>query len=73
MNLSEINKGQVATIQSISASELRSKLLELGFVKGKEVSLLFHAPFGDPLAVSIDGYILSLRKSEAQLIQIEVC
>jgi len=35
------------------------------------VKVLFKAPFGDPIAVDVDGYVLSLRKSEADLVQIE--
>lgn len=70
MNLAQIGIGKQVRIVAISESELRSKLLELGFVQDKLVEVKFHAPFGDPIAVEIDGYVISLRKSEAQLVQV---
>ena len=71
MNLSEVNIGDTVRIESINSSDLKSKLLELGFIQGKEITVKFCAPFGDPIAVEIDGYTISLRKSEARLIQLK--
>lgn len=45
--------------------------MEMGLVEGKELKVLFRAPFGDPIAVDVDGYILSLRKNEAELVIVE--
>jgi ferrous iron transport protein A len=46
------------------------RLLELGFTPGQEVTLIAHSPFKDPLAVSIRGTIIALRKIEAECIKI---
>ncbi|MDR0801548.1 FeoA family protein [Fluviicola sp.] len=62
---------QKITIAGIVESELKPKLLEMGLYAGKEVEILFRAPFGDPIAVDISGYTLSMRLSEAALIQVE--
>lgn len=43
----------------------------MGLVEGKQLQVLFRAPFGDPIAVDVDGYILSLRKDEAELIIVD--
>lgn len=70
-NLSEAQKGEQITVSGIEESTLRSKLMELGIIKGKSMRVLYFAPFGDPIAVDMDGFVLSLRKSEAKLIAIE--
>jgi len=49
---------------------LRANLLELGLTIGSEVNLLYSAPLGDPIAVEVQGFVLSMRKTEADLIQI---
>jgi len=60
-----------ATVTGISDSDLKPKLLEMGLYNGKVVTVLFKAPFGDPIAVDVDGYVLSMRLDEAALVQIE--
>lgn len=62
---------QPLTIRSIAESSLKPKLLEMGLYAGKRVSVLFKAPFGDPIAVDVDGYVLSMRLNEAVLVEIE--
>lgn len=59
-------------MKSIKASDLKVKLLEMGFSEGKEVRVLYRAPFGDPMAVEIGGYTLSLRNDEAEQIEVEL-
>lgn len=51
-------------------SSLTPKLVEMGLYPGKEIQILFTAPLGDPIALQVDGYTLSLRKKEASLIEI---
>ncbi len=46
------------------------RLLELGFTPGQEVTIVAKSPFKDPLAVSVRGTIIALRKSEAECIKI---
>lgn len=68
--LANINKGKKARILSVSENNLKSKLMELGIISGRELTVLFQAPFGDPIAIDMEGFVLSLRKSEAALIQV---
>lgn len=71
ITLGALRKGQRATVVSIRESALKSKLMELGLIAHTEVTVLFQAPFGDPIAIDIQGFVLSLRKSEADLIEVE--
>lgn len=68
--LADVKKGEQVIVSSILASDLKSKLMELGIIVGRELTVLFHAPFGDPIAVDMEGFVLSLRRSEAELITI---
>jgi ferrous iron transport protein A len=62
--------GETAIIAGFSDVELSVKLLEMGFLPGTAVRFNFTAPLGDPVCVSVSGYDLSLRKSEAAAISI---
>ena len=69
--LSKIANGERAIVHEIVASELKIKLMEMGLIPGKELTVLFRAPLGDPIAVDIDGYVLSLRIDEAALVLVD--
>ncbi|XOV66177.1 MAG: ferrous iron transport protein A [Fluviicola sp.] len=68
--LSEIADGQEVRVISIASSVLRVKLLEMGLLEDQPIRVLFRAPFGDPLAIDVNGYVLSLRLSEAKLVSV---
>ena len=70
--LSTIRPGQHVPVASIQDSFLKPKLMEMGLVIGKEIEVLFCAPLGDPIAIDVQGYVLSLRLEEAALIQVNV-
>jgi ferrous iron transport protein A len=46
-------------------------MMEMGFIVGEKVEVLHLAPLGDPMMVSVFGYQVSVRKNEAERIQIE--
>lgn len=69
--LAEIANGDVVNVVNVSSSNLRVKLMEMGLIEGKKLQVLFRAPFGDPIAIDVDGYVLSLRLDEARLVQVE--
>lgn len=68
--LDKIADGRLVTVDSLKDSNLKVKLMEMGLISGKKVKVLFRAPFGDPIAIDIEGYVLSLRRSEANLIYV---
>ena len=71
MKLSELKNGQKAVIVKVRGrGAFRKRILEMGFVKGKEVKVIKYAPLKDPIEYSIMGYMVSLRKSEAALIEV---
>ena len=72
MRLSELNKGQSGIIESFEDSHSKIHLMEMGFIIGEMVAVEAIAPLGDPMAVSISGYNLSIRKSEAAAIWINI-
>jgi ferrous iron transport protein A len=69
--LSEIKIGNSATVTTITDSSIRLKLMEMGLLPGKSVTVLFRAPLGDPIAIDVNGYILSLRLNEAAMILVD--
>ncbi len=68
--LASLAPGEKAIIVSFSDAELSLKLLEMGCTPGEEVELEKVAPFGDPIAINISGYVLSLRRAEAATVRI---
>ena len=69
-SLSIVRTGQIVTIDNLIDSSLKPKLMEMGLVVGKKWKVLFKAPFGDPIAIDLGGYVLSLRLDEAKLINV---
>jgi ferrous iron transport protein A len=69
--LTQIKTGKRLIVMSVNDNALGAKLTEMGIVEGKELEILFRAPFGCPMAVDMGGHILSLRKSEAQLVKVK--
>ncbi len=71
MRLDELQTGQKAKIVKILGhGAFRKRLIEMGFVKGHDIEVLLHAPLKDPIKYSIMGYEISLRRSEAHLVEV---
>lgn len=68
--LSDITKPCNLRITGVAAPGLEAKFAEMGVICDKEIKWLYRAPLRDPIAVEIDGYVLSLRLDEAKLIQV---
>lgn len=85
IRLSELTAGHKAVIcefeqdsaslsslyQETDRNDIHLKLMEMGCVPGEEVCIVKVAPLGDPISISIAGYNLSLRRTEAQYIWVE--
>ena len=73
MNLAMLRPGQRGTITTIGAiGPLKRRLINMGVLKGVEVKVEKVAPLGDPIEIIVKNYRLSLRKSEAAGIGVEV-
>ncbi|MBN2893012.1 MAG: ferrous iron transport protein B [Bacteroidales bacterium] len=71
MRLSELKEGERGIITKvIGRGAFRKRLIEMGFVRGKEVRVTKYAPLKDPIEYNIMDYEVSLRKSEANLVEI---
>ena len=69
--LDQLSLGQKAIIKSIETDFLPLKLIEMGCLPGNEISLLYLAPFQDPLYLKIDEAHLAIRKEVAQYIMVK--
>jgi ferrous iron transport protein A len=72
LKLSELKIGQSAEIVSFERDDLKLRFYEMGCLPGEIVTLELIAPLGDPIAINIGGYLLSLRKQEAQYINVQL-
>ena len=71
--LDQIEKGETGLVKSVEGDgKVRRRLFDMGVTPGARVVLRKKAPLGDPIEVTIRGYELSLRKAEANLVNIEV-
>ncbi len=71
--LDEFKIGETGLIKKVEGEgRLRRRLLDMGVTPGTTVYLRKKAPLGDPLEITIRGYELTLRKTEARLVVLEV-
>lgn len=70
MLLSDHKKMGIKRISSVSGIEA-GRLLEMGLLPGTSIELIRSAPLGFPIEIKVKGYMLSLRKAEAQCIEVE--
>ncbi|MBI3500301.1 MAG: ferrous iron transport protein A [Bacteroidetes bacterium] len=66
--LAHLRKGEKAIIDSFTDVEVSLKLLEMGCLPGEMIQVKNIAPLGDPIAITVAGYTLGLRKSEASAV-----
>jgi ferrous iron transport protein A len=69
--LSDIEVGSTVVIKSFENNDIFLKLMEMGCVPGELIKVEQIAPLGDPIAITVSGYNLSLRLDEAQNIFVE--
>ncbi|MDR1679679.1 MAG: ferrous iron transport protein B [Prevotellaceae bacterium] len=70
--LSDLKTGDTAVIVKVLGhGAFRKRITEMGFIKGKKVTVIKNAPLQDPVEYEIMGYKLSLRRSEAELVEVD--
>ena len=70
--LRDVKVGQNVTVKKINgAGAVKRRIMEMGTTKGVDVHIRKVAPLGDPVELTVRGYELSLRKADAELIEIE--
>lgn len=70
--LKEVAVGQTVTVKKLSgAGPVKRRIMHMGITKGVEVYVRKVAPLGDPVEVTVRGYELSLRRADAEMIEVE--
>lgn len=70
--LREVGIGETVTVKKLSGGgPVKRRIMDMGITKGVEVYVRKVAPLGDPVEVTVRGYELSLRKADAEMIEVE--
>jgi ferrous iron transport protein A len=72
LKLTELKPGQTGTICEFRDSDIFIKLMEMGCVPGEQILVEQIAPMGGPISVTVSGYRLSLRLTEAENILVKI-
>jgi len=71
--LDQLSPGQAATVKKVGGDgPIRRRILEMGVTKGTDIEVVKTSPLGDPVEYKVLGYNLSLRRSEARMIEVEI-
>ena len=71
MKLSELRTGERGVVVKVYGhGSFRKRIIEMGFVKGNSVKVILNAPLKDPIEYEIIGYKISLRREEAEKIEV---
>ncbi|MBP3200747.1 MAG: ferrous iron transport protein A [Lachnospiraceae bacterium] len=70
--LKDVNVGETAKVVKINGEgKVKRRIMDMGITKGVEIYVRKVAPLGDPIEVTVRGYELSLRKNDAEMIEME--
>ena len=70
--LKEVKCGQTVTVKKIAGvGPIKRRIMDMGITKGYEIFVRKVARLGDPIEVQVRGYELSLRKADAEMIEVE--
>lgn len=70
--LKEVKVGQTCTVKRVHGEgALRRRIMDMGITKGVEIYVRKVAPLGDPIEITVRNYELSVRKNDAELIEVE--
>ena len=61
----------VKVVKLYGEGAVKRRIMDMGITKGTEIYVRKTAPFGDPIEVTVRGYELSLRKADAEMIEVE--
>lgn len=70
--LRDIKVGQVTTVVKLHGEgAVRRRIMDMGITKGVEIFVRKVAPLGDPIEINVRGYELSLRKADAEMVEVQ--
>ncbi len=72
MTLKEVKVGHSCKVRRVNGEgALRRRIMDMGITKGVDIYVRKVAPLGDPIEITVRNYELSLRKADAELIEVE--
>lgn len=70
--LRTVSVGETVTVKKLSGEgPVRRRIMDMGITKGVQIYIRKVAPLGDPIEVTVRGYELSLRKADAEMIEVD--
>ena len=73
MTLKDLKPGQNAVVKKLTGEgAVKRRIMDMGLTKGAEIFVRKVAPLGDPLELTVRGYELSVRKADAEMIEVEL-
>ena len=73
INLREVKVGQTCTVKKLHGEgAVKRRIMDMGLTKGVEIYVRKVAPLGDPMELTIRGYELSIRKADAEMVEVEL-
>ncbi|WP_110461103.1 FeoA family protein [Ruminiclostridium sufflavum] len=71
--LKEVKTGQTVIVKKLHGEgATKRRIMDMGITKGVEVNIRKVAPLGDPIEVNVRGYELSIRKADAEMIEVQM-
>ena len=72
MTLKEAKVGQTVKVVKLTGTgPVKRRIMDMGITKGQQIHVRRVAPLGDPIEITVRGYELSVRKADAQMIEVE--
>lgn len=72
MTLREVKKGQTVTVLKLNGEgAVKRRIMDMGITKGTEIFVRKVAPLGDPVEITVRGYELSVRKADAEMVEVQ--
>ena len=72
MNLKEVKIGDTVTVKKLTGEgAVKRRSMDMGLTKGVKVTVRKVAPLGDPIEVTVRGYELSIRKADAEMVEVQ--
>jgi ferrous iron transport protein A len=72
MTLREVKTGQTVTVEKLlGEGAVKRRIMDMGITKGTEIYVRKVAPLGDPVEITVRGYELSVRKADAEMVQVK--
>ncbi len=72
MTLKETKTGQTVTVTKLNGEgAVKRRIMDMGITKGTEIYVRKVAPLGDPVEITVRGYELSVRKADAEMVEVQ--